>query len=102
MKFNPGSIKPKVVYLSMGAYLESYMPTYSGGLEILAGDTLKTCADLEIPAIGFIQASHNGFYRQRFDENNRQTNQRWAQKYVEVAEAHRKKGFSHLISAVQE
>ncbi|MBA7569063.1 Protein YrdA [subsurface metagenome] len=30
----------------------------------------------------------------KIDENNRQTNQRWAQKYVEVAKAHREKGFS--------
>jgi carbonic anhydrase/acetyltransferase-like protein (isoleucine patch superfamily) len=30
----------------------------------------------------------------QIDENNRQTNQRWAQKYVEVAKAHREKGFS--------
>lgn len=72
IKFRPDSIRPKVAYLSMGAYLESYMPTYSGGLEILSGDLLRTCADLEIPAVGFIQASHNGFYRQRFDGNNRQ------------------------------
>ncbi len=28
------------------------------------------------------------------DENSSQTNQRWAQKYVEAAKAHRKKGFS--------
>lgn len=30
----------------------------------------------------------------QIDENTRQTNQRWAQKYVEMAKAHRGKGFS--------
>jgi starch phosphorylase len=69
MKFDPKSTTPKIAYMSMGAYLESYMPTYSGGLEILAGDTLRTCADMGIPIVGFIQASNNGFYRQRIKDN---------------------------------
>lgn len=28
------------------------MPTYSGGLGALAGDTLRSCADLKIPVVG--------------------------------------------------
>jgi len=69
MKFDPRRKNPKIAYLSMGAYLESYMPTYSGGLEILAGDTLRTCADMGLPIVGFIQASNHGFYRQRIKDN---------------------------------
>ncbi len=62
-------MKPRIVYLSMGAYLESYLPTYSGGLEVLAGDILRSCADRRIPIAGVIQASSSGYFRQGIDEN---------------------------------
>ncbi|MFO7866062.1 MAG: alpha-glucan family phosphorylase [Candidatus Aminicenantes bacterium] len=61
--------KPRVAYLSMGAYLESYLPTYSGGLEVLAGDILRSCADRRIPIVGIIQASSSGYFRQGIDQN---------------------------------
>ncbi|MFW6137515.1 MAG: alpha-glucan family phosphorylase, partial [Candidatus Aminicenantaceae bacterium] len=67
---NPYSApKPRVAYLSMGAYLESYLPTYSGGLEVLAGDILRSCADRRIPIVGIIQASSSGYFRQGIDQN---------------------------------
>jgi glycogen phosphorylase len=69
MTFQPNSRKPRIAYLSMGAYLESYLPTYSGGLEVLAGDILRSCADRRIPIAGIIQASSSGYFRQGIDEN---------------------------------
>ncbi len=66
---------PKIVYLSMGAFLESDLPTYSGGLEVLAGDTLRSCADLGIPIAGFIQASNTGYFRQTIGGNGWQVEQ---------------------------
>ena len=40
----------RIAYFSMEVGVDSHMPTYSGGLGVLAGDTLKSFADL---AIGF-------------------------------------------------
>src|SRR5690349_19978319 len=39
----------RVAYFSMEVALTDDMPTYSGGLGVLAGDTLRSCADLEVP-----------------------------------------------------
>ena len=43
---------PKIAYFSMEIGIKSEIPTYSGGLGILAGDTLRSCADLGIPIVG--------------------------------------------------
>lgn len=72
MGFDYKKFRPDVAYFSMGAYFESFMPTYSGGLEVLAGDTFRSCADLRIPLVGVIQASSNGYFRQTIDENGAQ------------------------------
>lgn len=69
MTIQTNAKKPRIAYLSMGAYLESYLPTYSGGLEVLAGDILRSCADRRIPIAGIIQASSSGYFRQGIDEN---------------------------------
>src|SRR3989344_5529549 len=42
----------KVAYFSMEIMLETDIPSYAGGLGILAGDVLRSCADLGIPAAG--------------------------------------------------
>ena len=42
----------KLAYFSMEMMLESDVPTYAGGLGVLAGDLLRSCADLEVPAVG--------------------------------------------------
>jgi glycogen phosphorylase len=41
-----------VAYFSMEIMLETDIPTYAGGLGVLAGDLLRSCADLEVPAVG--------------------------------------------------
>ena len=38
-----------IAYFSMEIALEAAMPTYSGGLGVLAGDTVRAAADLHIP-----------------------------------------------------
>ena len=43
---------PVVAYFSLEMMLESDIPTYAGGLGVLAGDILRSCADLKIPAVG--------------------------------------------------
>lgn len=49
--YKQGLEKRKIAYFTMEAGLDPKMPTYSGGLGVLAGDTLKSCADLGVPLI---------------------------------------------------
>ncbi len=41
-----GGISASIAYFSMEICLEQAIPTYSGGLGVLAGDTLRSAADL--------------------------------------------------------
>ena len=42
------------------------LPIYSGGLGVLAGDTMKTMADYKLPAAGLGMLWHSGYFRQKF------------------------------------
>ncbi|HDQ15877.1 MAG TPA: alpha-glucan family phosphorylase [Bacteroidetes bacterium] len=64
--------KPKIAYFSMEIGIDENIPTYSGGLGILAGDTIKSCADLNVPIIGITLLSENGYFYQKIDENGNQ------------------------------
>jgi starch phosphorylase len=44
--------EPRVAYFSMEMALREEIPTYAGGLGILAGDTLRSSADLSLPLVG--------------------------------------------------
>ena len=57
-----------IAYFSMEIGLESGMPTYSGGLGVLAGDTIRSAADLEIPMVAVSLLHRKGHFFQRFDE----------------------------------
>jgi len=65
--------KPKIAYFSMEIGIDENIPTYSGGLGILAGDTIKSCADLNVPVVGVTLLSENGYFYQKIDENGNQT-----------------------------
>ena len=43
----------QVAYFSMEIAIQPSMPTYSGGLGVLAGDTLRSAADLRVPLAAF-------------------------------------------------
>lgn len=62
-----------VAYFSMEMALEPDLPTYSGGLGVLAGDTLRAAADLCIPMIGISLVHRHGYFRQRLDRYGNQT-----------------------------
>jgi starch phosphorylase len=47
--------------------LEPGMPTYSGGLGILAGDTIRSAADLKVPMIAVTLLYRKGYFYQRLD-----------------------------------
>lgn len=52
--------------------LEPHIPTYSGGLGVLAGDTLRSAADLGLPMVGVTLVHRKGYFRQRLDREGRQ------------------------------
>ena len=49
-----------VAYFSMEIAINPAMPTYSGGLGVLAGDTLRSAADLGVPLVAFTPGSSQG------------------------------------------
>ncbi|MBN2566585.1 alpha-glucan family phosphorylase [Candidatus Woesearchaeota archaeon] len=61
-----------VAYFSMEIGISSDIPTYSGGLGVLAGDTLRSAADLELPLIGVSLLYRKGYFVQRIDEHGNQ------------------------------
>ncbi|MBU4149447.1 MAG: glycogen/starch/alpha-glucan phosphorylase, partial [Candidatus Omnitrophica bacterium] len=64
--------KRKIAYFTMEVGLDPKMPTYSGGLGILAGDTLKSCADLGVPLIAVTLLNEKGYFAQKLDEEGNQ------------------------------
>jgi len=50
-----------VAYFSIEIGLESGMPTYSGGLGVLAGDTIRSAADLEVPMVAVFLLQRRGY-----------------------------------------
>ncbi|MFO7838363.1 MAG: alpha-glucan family phosphorylase [Desulfosalsimonadaceae bacterium] len=69
-QFNPQ--ERKVAYFSMEIGLDAELPIYSGGLGILAGDTLKSFSDQGVPAVGVSLLYKKGYFHQEIDENGRQ------------------------------
>ena len=65
--------EPKIAYFSMEIGLRDDIPTYSGGLGVLAGDTVRSAADLNLPFIAVTLVSRKGYFRQEIDEKGRQT-----------------------------
>jgi len=63
----------KIAYFSMEIGLKSEIPTYSGGLGVLAGDTIMSAADLELPMVAVTLISKKGYFRQFIDDKGRQT-----------------------------
>jgi starch phosphorylase len=59
---------PRIAYFSMEIALETHIPTYSGGLGVLAGDTLRSAADLGLPMMGVTLLHRKGYFFQRDGE----------------------------------
>ena len=58
----------KIAYFSMEIALHPDMPTYSGGLGVLAGDTIRSAADLRVPIVAVSLLHRAGYFRQRLDD----------------------------------
>jgi len=48
------------------------MPTYSGGLGVLAGDTIRAAADLKVPMVAVTLLHRKGCFYQRLDAGGTQ------------------------------
>jgi glycogen phosphorylase len=62
-----------VAYFSMEIAINPAMPTYSGGLGVLAGDTLRSAADLGVPLIAFTLIHRKGYFQQHLDRTGVQS-----------------------------
>ena len=67
--------EPRVAYFSMEIALANDIPTYSGGLGVLAGDTVRSGADLALPMVAVTLVSRAGYFRQSIDAEGRQQEQ---------------------------
>src|SRR5215203_5736348 len=72
---NSLSSKTTVADFSMEIALDKAVPTYSGGLGVLAGDTLRSAADLSVPIVGVTLLHRKGYFEQHLDESGNQTEQ---------------------------
>jgi starch phosphorylase len=68
----PGQLS-RIAYFSMEIGLESNLYTYSGGLGVLAGDTLRSAADLGLPVAGVTLVYRQGYFRQHLDSQGNQS-----------------------------
>ncbi len=55
----------RIAYFSMEICVDARMPTYSGGLGILAGDMIQSSADLAVPLVGVTLLYRKGYLRQK-------------------------------------
>lgn len=65
--WRPEAPPPVVAYFSMEVGIEPEIPTYSGGLGVLAGDVLRAAADLGLPMAGVSLIHRKGYFRQELD-----------------------------------
>ena len=55
----------KIAYFSMEIGINPNMPTYSGGLGVLAGDVVRSSADLRLPLVAVSLVSKKGYLKQK-------------------------------------
>lgn len=69
-----------VAYFSMEIAVRPGMPTYSGGLGVLAGDTIRAAADLRVPMVAVTLLHRKGYFHQKLDASGWQTEEpvEWA------------------------
>jgi starch phosphorylase len=63
----------KIAYFSMEIALSKSLPTYSGGLGMLAGDTLRSAADTGVSMVVVSLVHRHGYFQQHLDGVGQQT-----------------------------
>jgi starch phosphorylase len=66
-------ISNTIAYFSMEIGLDTAIPTYSGGLGVLAGDTLRAAADFGLPMVAVTLLHRKGYFRQHLDAAGNQS-----------------------------
>ena len=64
--------KNKIAYFSAEIGISSNLPTYSGGLGVLAGDHIKSAADLGIDMVAISILYKEGYFKQIIDQEGKQ------------------------------
>src|SRR4029078_7979320 len=70
---NVAASKTTVAYFSMEIALDTAIPTYSGGLGVLAGDTLRSAGDLALPLFRISLLHRKGYFEQHLDAGGNQS-----------------------------
>ena len=65
----------RIAYFTMEIALRPEMHTYSGGLGVLAGDTARASADLDLPMVFVTLVSRAGYISQGLDDDGWQQEQ---------------------------
>ena len=68
-------MRQKIAYFSMEIGLSNNIHTYNGGLGILAGDMIRSSADLRVPLVGITLVSKKGHFRQEITSDGKQVEQ---------------------------
>jgi len=63
---------PKIAYFSMEIGITNGIPTYSGGLGVLAGDIVKASADLKLQMVALTLVSRKGYFNQKITNTGEQ------------------------------
>ena len=63
----------KIAYFSMEIGLADALPTYSGGLGVLAGDTIRSAADGGVPLVAVTLVHRKGYFRQHLGADGTQS-----------------------------
>jgi starch phosphorylase len=63
---------PRIAYFSMEIGISNDIPTYSGGLGVLAGDIVKASADLKLQMVALTLASRKGYFKQKITKQGEQ------------------------------
>lgn len=71
-QLDPFLLRTRIAYFSMEIAFDPAIPTYAGGLGVLAGDTARSCADLELPVAFVTLASREGYLRQEIGPDGEQ------------------------------
>ena len=58
-------ITPRAAYFTMEIALQNDIPTYSGGLGVLSGDTIRSMADLDAPVVAVSLCHRKGYFTQK-------------------------------------
>ena len=62
----------RIAYYTMEIGIENDVKTYSGGLGVLAGDTIRSFADMELPAVCVSQLNERGYCKQTLEDDGSQ------------------------------